>query len=132
MARTVLVVDDDRTLVEMLTFMLKRFGFETRAAYNGLQGLEILHAERIDLVVLDVMLPDVDGFEICRRIRSIPRIGEIPMLMLSACSQVRIGWPVSTRGRMTISPSRWSPIAPGRCPRLSTCCNCIAMRCSLA
>ena len=88
MARTVLVVDDDRTLVEMLTFMLKRFGFETRAAYSGLQGLEILHAERIDLVVLDVMLPDVDGFEICRRIRSIPRIGEIPILMLSARSQV--------------------------------------------
>ncbi len=88
MARTILIVDDDRTLVEMLTFMLKRFGFEARAAFNGVQALEILHAERIDLVVLDVMLPDMDGFEICRRVRSIPRIGEVPILMLSARTQV--------------------------------------------
>ena len=88
MVNTILIVDDDPALVEMLTFMLGRGGFQTRAAYDGTRALEILGAEPIDLVVLDVMLPDMDGFEICRRIRRIPEIGELPILMLSARTQV--------------------------------------------
>jgi len=88
MTATVLLVDDDRTLVEMVAFMLKRAGFEARAAYDGLRALQILAAEPVDVVVLDVMLPDVDGFEICRRIRAIPNLGHMPILMLSARDQV--------------------------------------------
>lgn len=84
MVDTILIVDDDPALVEMFTFMLGRGGFQTRAAYDGTRALEILESEPIDLVVLDVMLPDMDGFEICRRIRRIPEIGELPILMLSA------------------------------------------------
>jgi DNA-binding response OmpR family regulator len=88
MAATVLIVDDDRTLIEVLNMALTRAGFETRTAYDGTQALRILNAERVDIVVLDVMLPDFDGFEVCRRVRAIPRMSELPILMLSARSQV--------------------------------------------
>jgi CheY-like chemotaxis protein/MinD-like ATPase involved in chromosome partitioning or flagellar assembly len=88
MTATVLIVDDDRTLVEMVAFMLKRAGFETRAAHDGVRALQVLNSEPIDIVVLDVMLPSMDGFEICRRIRALPRAGHLPILMLSARSQV--------------------------------------------
>jgi len=88
MTATVLLVDDDRTLVEMVALMLKRSGFEPRVAYDGAQALRILNSEPIDLVILDVMLPGLDGFELCRRIRALPRKEHLPILMLSARSQV--------------------------------------------
>jgi DNA-binding response OmpR family regulator len=88
MAATVLIVDDDPTLVEMLTFVLERAGFETRSAQDGARALAILHSETIDLVVLDVMLPDMDGFEICQNIRALPDGADMPILMLSARTQI--------------------------------------------
>ncbi len=88
MAATVLIVDDDPTLVEMLSFILGRAGFEVRAARDGARALAILEAEPIDLVVLDVMLPDMDGFEICQKIRALPDKSDVPILMLSARTQV--------------------------------------------
>lgn len=88
MAPTVLIVDDDPTLVEMLTFVLERAGFATRGAQDGARALELLNAETIDLIVLDVMLPDMDGFEICQRIRALPNGADMPILMLSALTQV--------------------------------------------
>lgn len=88
MAATVLIVDDDPTLVEMLTFVLERAGFETRSAHDGARALAILNAEPVDLVVLDVMLPDMDGFEICQSIRALPDGSDVPILMLSARTQI--------------------------------------------
>ncbi len=88
MSHRVLIIDDDPTLVEMLIFVLSRGGYETRAATNGADALEILKSTHIDAIVLDVMLPDVDGYQICRNIRALPGIADIPILMLSARSQV--------------------------------------------
>ena len=88
MAHRILIVDDDPTLVEMLTFVLTRGGYQTAAATDGGRAIEILRSTPIDLVVLDVMLPDTDGYEICRRIRALPGIGQLPILMLSARTQV--------------------------------------------
>jgi len=88
MAATVLIVDDDPTLVEMLTFVLERAGFETRSAHDGARALAILHAEPVDLIVLDVMLPDMDGFEICQSVRALPDGADVPILMLSARTQI--------------------------------------------
>ncbi|MHB1294455.1 MAG: response regulator [Anaerolineae bacterium] len=85
---TVLIVDDDPIFVEMLSFVLAHGGFETRPAYDGKSALQALSAELVDIIVLDVMLPDMDGFEICRHIRDNPRSAEIPILMLSARTQV--------------------------------------------
>ncbi len=88
MSQRILIVDDDPTLVEMLTFVLTRGGYETVAAMDGNHAIEILRSSPVDLVVLDVMLPDIDGYEISRRIRALPAVGQTPILMLSARTQV--------------------------------------------
>ncbi len=88
MAATVLIVDDDPTLVEMLTFVLGRAGFEVRSASDGARAIAILRDETIDLVILDIMLPDMDGFEICQSIRALPDGADVPILMLSARTQI--------------------------------------------
>ena len=88
MTTTVLIVDDDPTLVEVLTLVLKRGGFVPRAASDGLQAIQALDTELADAIILDIMLPDMDGFEVCRRIRGNPKTAEIPILMLSARTQI--------------------------------------------
>jgi len=88
MSQTILIIDDDPTLVEMLTFVLTRGGYETVSAYDGAQALAVLKSTPVDLAVLDVMLPDTDGYEVCRQIRGLPGIGQLPILMLSARTQV--------------------------------------------
>jgi two-component system phosphate regulon response regulator PhoB len=86
MAR-VLVVDDDpdvRTLVEM---KLRLDGIDTLVAANGAEALEVLANEPVDLVVLDLMMPVMDGLETCRHMLSDPTLAEIPVIMLTARAQ---------------------------------------------
>jgi len=80
MAR-VLLIEDDPAVREGLELALSRHGYRVRAAGSGEQGLELLRADPPDVVVLDLMLPGMDGFEVCRRIRA---IGEVPIIMLTA------------------------------------------------
>ena len=82
---TVLVVDDDRKIVQLVRTYLERDGHRVVAANDGRQALEIFDAERPDLVVLDLMLPEMDGYEVCRRIRA---NADTPILMLTARSSV--------------------------------------------
>jgi two-component system response regulator VicR len=82
MAKTVLVVDDEKSIVDILCFNLKKEGFETTVAFNGEEALEKYEAKRPDLILLDVMLPLLDGFEVCRRIRQSDKI--TPIIMLTA------------------------------------------------
>src|SRR6187455_3119859 len=82
---TVLVVDDDRKIVQLVRTYLERDGHRVVAANDGRQALEIFDAERPDLVVLDLMLPEMDGYEVCRRIRA---SADTPILMLTARSSV--------------------------------------------
>jgi DNA-binding response OmpR family regulator len=81
MRRRVLVVDDERDLRTMLSSYLTADGFEVLQAENGEQGLESALAEKPDLVVLDVGLPGIDGFEVLRRLRS---TSAVPVIMLTA------------------------------------------------
>ncbi|MHB8669841.1 MAG: response regulator [Acidimicrobiales bacterium] len=81
--RTVLVVEDEESFVEALMVGLKREGFRPRAARNGAEALEMFDAIRPDLVLLDVMLPDVSGLDVCREIR---RRSRVPIIMVSAKS----------------------------------------------
>lgn len=76
----ILVVDDDRVLADVITFMLHKEGFEVIQAYDGVAALERWEKEEPDLVVLDVNMPKLDGFEVCRRIRG---QGDTPILMLT-------------------------------------------------
>ncbi len=77
----ILVVDDDRNNVKMLGFLLSEEGYEVVTADNGLTALRLVDSEHPDLVILDVMMPQMDGLEACRRIR---QTMDVPILMLSA------------------------------------------------
>ncbi len=84
MNQRILVVDDDRQIVRLVRSYLEQNGFETLAAYEGTEALHLIRAEKPDLVVLDLMLPGLDGWEITRRVRSDPTIHATPIIMLTA------------------------------------------------
>lgn len=88
MAEKILVVDDDLDTLKLVGMMLQRQGYTIVAAINGAQALSKVPAEKPDLVLLDVMMPDIDGFEVCRRIRSDASYASIPILMFTAKTQV--------------------------------------------
>lgn len=81
MAGVVLIVDDEREIADLIEVYLKNEGFSTRKAYNGAEALQWLQCEDIDLAVLDVMLPDINGFTLCRQIRE---KYFFPIIMLTA------------------------------------------------
>ena len=81
MAERVLVVDDEKSIRTIVEYALKDGGFEVVSASRGDDALEIMEKEPIDLVVLDLMLPGLDGMEVCRRIRA---HRNVPIIMLSA------------------------------------------------
>jgi two-component system response regulator VicR len=78
---TVLVIDDERRYRELLEMNLTRRGYRVLLAADGLEGLNLLESEAPDLVVLDLMLPDIDGYDVCRRIRE---HSNAPVIMLTA------------------------------------------------
>jgi DNA-binding response OmpR family regulator len=80
----ILVVDDDRKTVDLVRLYLERAGFSVRAGYDGRQALQLAREERPDLVILDLMLPHVDGLDVCHVLRQ--EIGAVPVIMLSARS----------------------------------------------
>lgn len=82
MDRLVLIVDDERPIVDILKYNLEKEGYETIEAYDGEQALEFALTKNPDVVLLDVMLPKMDGFEVCRKIRE--KKPTIPILMLTA------------------------------------------------
>ena len=81
---TVLIVDDDPTAREALVAILEGDGYELKLAKDGIQALQILKQLQPDLILLDVMMPAMDGFEVCRRIRATPPLAEVPIILLTA------------------------------------------------
>ena len=84
MTDRVLVVDDEPDLLELVRFHLAQAGFEVETARDGRHGLEAIRRRRPDLVVLDWMLPDLSGTEVCRQVRSDPQLRDLPILLLTA------------------------------------------------
>lgn len=84
MAEKILIVDDDIDSLKLIGLMLQRQGYEVTAASNGTQAIARATAERPDLIILDVMMPDLDGYEICRRLRANPTTQPIPIIMFTA------------------------------------------------
>ena len=82
MGKTILIVDDEKNIVDILSFNLKREGFEIIAVFDGEKAIECYEQSNPDLILLDVMLPKMDGFDVCRRIRA--RDGKTPIIMLTA------------------------------------------------
>lgn len=85
--KRVLVVDDERDLVELITYNLQRNGFDTLSADNGQSALDLALKEAPDLILLDVMMPALDGSEVVRRLKADPRTASLPIIMLTAKSE---------------------------------------------
>lgn len=80
----ILVVDDEKSIVELIKFNLEREGFKVITAFNGYEALEKARNEKPELIILDVMLPGIDGIEVCRSLSSDSNTRQIPIIMLSA------------------------------------------------
>lgn len=88
MAEKILIIDDDVDTLRLVGLMLQRQGYQITAASNGEQGLAKAFDERPDLILLDVMMPDMDGYEVARRLRKNPATVSIPILMFTAKTQL--------------------------------------------
>jgi DNA-binding response OmpR family regulator len=84
MSKRVLVVDDEPNIVMSLEFLMRRAGFEVAVARNGREALEALDGTPPDLLLLDVMMPEFDGYEVCERIRARPEWNATKIVMLTA------------------------------------------------
>ena len=84
MAEKILVIDDEETTVELLRLLLERRGFEVIKAYSAEEGLRKAYRHQPDLVLLDIMMPDMDGWEVCKRLRE---MSDVPIIFLTARSE---------------------------------------------
>src|SRR5512133_3387065 len=82
--KKILIVEDEESLLKLESILLTSKGYEVRGVPNGMAALESLKEEQPDLILLDIMLPEIDGFEVCRRIKSEPTTKHIPIIMLTA------------------------------------------------
>src|ERR1700692_407210 len=86
LGRKILVVDDEAVLVETIAYNLEQAGYQVTTAADGASALEAAHRELPDLIVLDLMLPEMDGLEVCRQLRREDATASTPILMLTAKS----------------------------------------------
>lgn len=84
MSKRVLVVDDEPNIVMSLEFLMRRAGFEVQVAKNGREALDALDGPPPDLLLLDVMMPEFDGYEVCERVRARPEWNRTKIIMLTA------------------------------------------------
>ena len=95
MPKKILAVDDERHIVRLVEVNLQRAGYEVVTAYDGREALEKVKSENPDLIVLDVMMPYMDGFEVLKHLKADPETAEVPVIMLTAKAQdadVFRGW----------------------------------------
>ncbi|MEW7973073.1 MAG: response regulator [Candidatus Thiodiazotropha endolucinida] len=84
MTKTILIVDDEPNIVLSVEYLMKREGYQVMTASDGQVAIEMIADTRPDLLILDVMMPRKNGFEVCREIRADPALSGLPILMLSA------------------------------------------------
>lgn len=84
MSKKVLIVDDETNIVISLEFLIAQAGYNLRVAHNGQEAMEQVAAFEPDLILLDVMMPHINGFEVCRRVRENPSWQRIKIIMLTA------------------------------------------------
>ena len=85
----ILVIDDDAAINELVKINLELHGYEVIQALNGTEGFALAKQEQPELIVLDVMMPEVDGYTVAQRIRQTPEISETPIIMLTALSELK-------------------------------------------
>lgn len=82
--KKVLIVEDEQDILNLVKLYLEKDGYRVSTAMSGLEGLKLVKADRPDLVILDLMLAEMDGLEVCKRIRAAPETAMIPIIMLTA------------------------------------------------
>ncbi len=80
----VVVIDDDREVVKVTELLLKSRGYETVVVHGGAAGLELVRGQMPDVVLLDIMMPGMDGLEVCRRLKSDERTSSVPVIFVTA------------------------------------------------
>lgn len=89
MAKTILIVEDEQNLVELLKFRLEANGYKVETAFDGVEGLSKIDKLKPDLVILDIMMPKMHGYEVCRRAKKDEKTKNIPIIILTARTQNR-------------------------------------------
>ncbi len=84
MAKTILIVEDDKDILELIVWHLNTEGYRVFAAGDGIKGYELAGREKPDLIILDLMLPSMDGLEICKRLKRSEAFEHVPVIMLTA------------------------------------------------
>jgi two-component system response regulator VicR len=84
MAEKILVVDDSKLVTDIVKMRLEMFGYQVRLAHSGEAALEAIAADVPDLMVLDVQMPGIDGYEVCRRLRDNPLLDDLRIIMLTS------------------------------------------------
>jgi DNA-binding response OmpR family regulator len=84
MAYRILIVDDEPNIVLSLEYLMKKEGFEVLTAVNGEEALQLIARDRPDLILLDIMIPRFDGYEVCQSVRADPDCDEVRIIMLTA------------------------------------------------
>jgi len=87
MAQNILVVDDEQDIRHLVALILEAAGYTVTQAASGLEALNIINAQTFDLVILDIMMPEIDGWEVCRQIKSRQQTRNLPILILTVRSQ---------------------------------------------
>jgi DNA-binding response OmpR family regulator len=116
----ILVIDDDPDLVESVTIILENKNHDVIQAYGGIEGLEKAKAEKPDAIILDVMMPDKDGYEVCKELKGDPEYSDIPILLLTAVvSQIPNSSYTSRMGMETEADDYIDkPVEPGELAKL--------------
>jgi DNA-binding response OmpR family regulator len=84
MPKKVLIVDDEPSIIVPLQFLMEQNGYETSVAFSGEEAIETVAASHPNLILLDIMLPIIDGFEVCQRVRENPEWNDIRIILLTA------------------------------------------------
>jgi len=85
--KKILIAEDERDIRELVTYTLEHHGYAVVASADGQRALELIASERPDLALLDVRMPRIDGYEVCRRLKADPQLQDIPVIFLSAKGQ---------------------------------------------
>ncbi|RME99675.1 MAG: DNA-binding response regulator [Chloroflexi bacterium] len=85
--KRILCIEDEAEMIDLTRLVLEREGFEVLGAVGGMQGLEIIRQEKPDLVLLDLMMPDIDGWEVYRQMKASKELANIPVIVVTARAQ---------------------------------------------
>ena len=88
MSKNILLIDDNPSNVEMMLYLLSAFGYSVRGAHSGAQGLDMAHQASPDLIICDVLMPVIDGYEVARQLGADPVLSAIPLVAVTALAMV--------------------------------------------